>query len=129
MCLLFAVGCAQNSVQCYIAPRASVIPPSGKVLFDIYWANESDRPAMIPPLESYWFSTSSLPPALGSGGGHSVIVDHPSRDRVIGGWSLIYDQLTIWIDAKPSATVVVSAEFWGSDRKFKSNTVVLHASR
>ena len=53
--LLTAVVASGGSVRVYIAPQTTFIPASGKVSFDIYWINESERAASIPRIGDYGF--------------------------------------------------------------------------
>jgi hypothetical protein len=113
-----------GSVKVYIVPQTTFIPASGKVSFDIYWINESERPAMIPAFERYSFTFSPLTSSA-TVGLDGRTIDHPSRDRGIAGWAIVHDQTTIEIDAKPNQLVEISAEFHGDKSRFKSNTIVL----
>ena len=122
--LLTAFAAFGGSVKVYIAPRTTSIPASGKVLFDIYWINESERPAMIPAFERYSFTFSPLTRSA-TVGLEGRTIDHPSPDRSIAGWAIVHDQTTIEIDAKANELVAISAEFHGDKSRFKSNTVVL----
>ena len=64
--LLTATAAFGGSVKVYIAPQTTVIPGSGKISFDIYWINDSERPAAIPAPERYvfiyWASIGCSPP-------------------------------------------------------------------
>jgi hypothetical protein len=129
ICFLFAlllvvVAAKAESVKVYIAPRTNSIPVSGKVSFDIYWYNASDRPAAIPALERYSFVISVLAP-FAAVGLEGRTVDHPSANRSIAPYATIHDQTAITIDAKPNQLVAVTGEFRGDKSRFKSNTVVL----
>src|SRR4051812_5564724 len=122
--LLFHVVAEAGSVTVYIAPATTSIPASGKVAFDVYWYNDSDRPATIPAFERFSFMFSALDPLAGASL-EARTVDHSGPDRPIAAWATVHDQTTITIDAKPDELVAITAKFYGNKSRFKSNTVVL----
>ena len=124
-----ATAAAKTSVSVYIAPRNSVIPASGKVIFDIYWFNRSERPATIPTLDSYSFSCdviNSSRKKLPSFRGSVVSSLHRDADRPIPARTIVRDEIETQIEATADDFVEVTAQFWGKDGKtLESNTVVL----
>jgi hypothetical protein len=127
--LLAAFPAVARDVRVFIAPRDSVIPRSGKVIFDIYWVNESNRPAAIPLRQRYSFIFSPLAPELAWGATEFATVTHPGFDRVIPAHRVIHESATAQIDASGAKVLEVSAEFIGNKSRFESNTVVLRATR
>ena len=124
--LLTAVAASGGNVRVYIAPQTTLIPASGKVWFDIYWINESERSATIPAFERYSLIFSPLTRSA-SVGLEARTIDHPTPDRRIAGW-VVHDQTTVDINAKPNELVAISAEFRGDKSRFKSNIIVLRKS-
>jgi hypothetical protein len=126
---LAATVAATPPVSVYIAPRSSIIPASGKVIFDIYWFNRSERPATIPTLESYSFSYDVISRSrrkLPSFRGSVVSSLHRDANRPIPARTIVRDELETSIEAKTDDFVEVTAEFWGKGGEtLKSNTVVL----
>jgi hypothetical protein len=124
-----AASAAAGPVSVYIAPRSSVIPRSGKVVFDVYWFNRGERAATIPSLESYSFACSvvsrtgkGLPRFLGG----AVSSLHGNPDRPIPPRTVLRGEIQTDIDIAVDELVEVTAEFRGNRRgRFKSNTVVL----
>jgi hypothetical protein len=121
---LFQVVAEAGSVTVYIAPTTSSIPASGEVAFDVYWYNESDRPATIPAFERFSFMFHALAP-LADASLEARAVDHPGPDRLIAPWATVHDHTTITIQAQPDELVAITAKFRGNKSRFKSNTVVL----
>ena len=124
---------AAPPVSVYIAPRTALVPASGRVTFDVYWFNRSERAATIPSMESYSLAISvvsrnrtRLPRFLGS----ALSSLHGNPSRSIAPRTIIRDEITHEIDIFPDELAEVTAEFGGSrGRAFKSNTVVLAKTR
>ncbi|MEY2578940.1 MAG: hypothetical protein QOI49_1764 [Verrucomicrobiota bacterium] len=121
---VFQVAAKAGSVSVYIVPAANSISASGEVAFDVYWYNDSDRPAKIPAFERFSFTFYALT-ELAEVSLEARSVDHAGPDRLIAPRAIVHDQTTITIHAKPVELVVVSATFYGNKSRFKSNTVVL----
>jgi hypothetical protein len=121
---VFQVAAKAGSVSVYIVPAANSIPASGEVAFDVYWYNDSDRPAKIPAFERFSFMFGALSP-LADASLEARTVDHAGPDRSIAPWATVHDHTSISIQAKPDALVSITAKFYGNKSRFKSNTVVL----
>jgi hypothetical protein len=118
---------ADERVKLLIAPRSLEVPSSGKVVFDIYWHNWSDRPAKIPSLDTYLVLCSVIVPGHqgGEARGTGSTVDHPASDRVIAPHAVIHDTITAEVELKPKEIGQVSLNVTGEHhKKFESNTVV-----
>ncbi|HVF73201.1 MAG TPA: hypothetical protein VM940_16485 [Chthoniobacterales bacterium] len=122
--VLFSPVARAGSVRVYIVPTTTSIPVSGEVAFEVYWYNDSDRPAKIPAFERFSFMFGALAP-LADARLEARSVDHAGPDRSIAPWATVHDQTTITIHAKPDELVAISATFYGNKSRFKSNTVVL----
>ncbi len=121
-----------RDVRVFIAPRSSMVPRSGKVLFDVYWINDGRRPAAIPALQRYSFTYLPLGPTATTAtafGLSMLTADHPSADRRLAPGAVARDSATVDIDAKGADLVQIAAEFRGDRSTFKSNTVVLRTRR
>jgi len=82
-------------VKLLIAPRSAQLPPSRKVVFDIYWHNWTDKPQAIPSLDTYWVSCWAIVPGRDGGElrGSGSVLDHPAPDRRIAPHAVIYDTI------------------------------------
>jgi hypothetical protein len=125
----FASVAAANDppVTLMIAPRSMHLPASGKMVFDLYWHNWTDKPAAIPALDTYWVFCWAIIPGREGGEGRSTgsIIDHPAPDRAILPHAVVHDTITAEIELKPKEIGKVSLTVSGEHRKdFKSNEVV-----
>jgi hypothetical protein len=118
---------ADKRVKLLIAPRSLQVSSSGKVVFDIYWHNWSNRPTRIPSLDTYLVICSIIIPGRegGEARGTGSTVDHPASDRVIAPHAVIHDTITAEVELKPNEIGQVSLSVTGEHhKKFESNTVV-----
>jgi hypothetical protein len=123
---LATMDCAHaGAVSVFIAARSHSLPASGKIAFDIYWINESDRAATIPALDYHSFTYSPLASERSWGATVGHVVDHRGPDRQIAPRRILHDQVTVDIKAEGARLLRVSAEFEGHRSTFKSNTIVL----
>src|SRR4051812_20940665 len=129
VCLILgAISSRGEGVRVFIAPQTISIPYSGKVTFDVYWANTGFDVRRIPPAGVYIFGYSSLGTAYSYAGSHAALDYHTSPERPIAPGAIIHDRITVDIGVHPKAPLTqVYAKFqrrgWSPD--FLSNTVVL----
>jgi hypothetical protein len=126
LCLISTADAKDDPVTLLIAPRSLQLPPSGKIVFDVYWHNWTDKPAAIPFLVVYSFTSYIiLPGRERSGGGTTAAgVDHPPPDRSIAPHAVIHETLTTKIELKPKEIGQVSLSVTGERKEFTSNVVV-----
>ena len=137
LCLGDTAAAKDKSVTLLIAPRSLQLPASGKMVFDVYWHNWTDKPAQIPALDTYALQSSIIVPGQESGGGGTIGrgIDHPAPDRTIAPHAVIHDTITakvaLTLDRpsivaiKANKIVQVSLVVWGEyQHEFESNTVV-----
>jgi hypothetical protein len=126
------VTASARDVRVFIAPRTQVIPRSGRVVFDIYWVNSSEKPVAIPALQRYSFEYLPVG-ALASNstvyGAEVQTVDHPSPNRRLAPHALLREHVTADIRATGAQALEVTAEFHGERTRLKSNTVILRTAR
>ena len=114
-------------VKLLIAPRSAQLPPSRKVVFDIYWHNWTDKPQAIPSLDTYWVSCWAIVPGRDGGElrGSGSVLDHPAPDRRIAPHAVIYDTIIAEVELKRGEIGQFSLRVSGEHRRhFESNTVV-----
>lgn len=129
--VLSVVAAPARDVRVFIAPRTQVIPPSGRVIFDIYWVNGGEKPAAIPALQRYSFVYLPVGPAASRStvyGAEVQTVDHPSPNRRLAPHALLREYVTADIRASGAQAVEVTAEFDGDRTRLKSNTVILRTA-
>jgi hypothetical protein len=127
-----SVACASD-VKVFIAPRSSLVPASGKVVFDVYWFNTAEQPKAIPNNKSYSFTQvidSRSGQSLGRATGSAIVVDHPDPDRVIPARTMLHEQIVEEVRITANEFAEVYARFRGTRcGTFKSNSVILTKRR
>lgn len=106
-----------RDVKVFIAPRSSLVPASGKVVFDVYWYNTAEQPRAIPNTKSYSFTQvidSRSGQSLGRAAGSAIVVDHPDRDRVIPARTMLHEQIVEEVRITADEFAEVSARFRGT---------------
>ena len=105
--LLLASGVAvlARDVRVFIAPRTTLVPSSGRVIFDIYWVNDGEKAVIIPSMEHYTFFYSPVGPGGDEVGLELRTVDHSGPDRKIAARSVVHDTAEAEIGA-PGATLI-----------------------
>ena len=128
--LLSAAAAVARDVEVFIAPRTTVIPASGKVVFDVYWTNHGFHSEAIPARDgTYNFDFACPGTDYASAGNSFAPNNHAGRNRWLSPRTLIHDQVTVNIPINKRAPLTkVSAQFRGLDCKFDSNTVILRNS-
>jgi hypothetical protein len=127
LCFVTTAAAKDGPVKLLIAPRSTELPPSRRVVFDIYWHNWTDKPAAIPSLDTYWVACWAIVPGHEGGELRSTgsVLDHPAPDRRIAPHAVIHDTITAEVDLKPREIGQVSLRITGEHRKhFESNSVV-----
>jgi hypothetical protein len=129
---LSVVAAPARDVRVFIAPRVQVIPHSGRVVFDIYWVNSGEKPAVIPALERYSFVYLPVGPVASGSTVYGAEVQgalHAAPNRQLAPHTLLREHATADIRAKGVKVVEVTAEFHGERTHLKSNTVLLRMQR
>jgi hypothetical protein len=119
-------------VKVLIAPRSSLIASSGKIIVDVYWINQGDCEAVIPPANSYSISYSTISRTgrrVGSFSVEATASSHQRQDRTIAPRTVRRDEITIRIEATPDDLIELTGEFSAKKATFKSNVVVLTKQR
>ena|ERR1700736_5668069 len=127
LCFASVAVAKDPPVTLMIAPRSIHLSASGKMVFDLYWHNWTDKPAAIPALDTYSVFCWAIIPGRDGGEGRSTgsMVDHPAPDRAIAPHTVIHETITADIELKPKEIGKVSLTVSGEHRKdFKSNEVV-----
>ena len=122
-----------GDVKVFIAPRSSLVPGSGKVVFDVYSFNTAEKPRGIPNTKSYSITQvidSRSGKSLGRADGSVIVVDHPDPDRVIPARTMLHDQIVEDVRITADEFAEVYARFRGTRcGTFKSNSVILTRRR
>jgi hypothetical protein len=127
LALVSAAAARDAPIKLLIAPRSTQLPPSRRVVFDIYWHNWTDKPQAIPSLDTYWVSCWAIVPGRDGGELRSSgsVLDHPAPDRRIAPHQVIHDIITAEVELKRGEIGQFSLRVTGDHQKhFESNTVV-----
>jgi hypothetical protein len=127
LAIINTAAARDKPIKLLIAPRSAKLPPSRKLVFDIYWHNWTDKPQAIPSLDTYSTLCWAIVPGRDGGEmrGSGSVLDHPAADRRIGPHAVIHDTITAEVELNRGEIGQFSLRVSGEHHQhFESNTVV-----